>query len=234
MKVISFSLFGVNGPPAPLYTAGAVANALICADLYSDFVCRFYVGDSVTAEVRRMLFGFPNVQIVPMVNRPEDWSALMWRFYSLLDAEVDVHLFRDVDSRPDERERAAVEEWLRSGLDFHVMRDHPEHCMPIMAGMWGCTAVGARKIAPLLPAGGGKSRFTDQLWLRDAVYPGAAGSMLVHDDMRWLDGEDPQPFPVARQPLGVLPGWRFVGQAFDEDDMPRLPADALRISAGVG
>lgn len=46
-------------------------------------------------------------------------------------------LFRDLDSRPSERERDAVKEWLASKHILHVMRDHPAHDMPILAGMWG-------------------------------------------------------------------------------------------------
>ena len=43
-------------------------------------------------------------------------------------------LFRDLDSRPSQREKAAVEQWLRSKHAFHVMRDHPGHDMAMLAG----------------------------------------------------------------------------------------------------
>ena len=46
-------------------------------------------------------------------------------------------LFRDLDSRPSHREMEAVSEWLLSKHVLHVMRDHPGHDMPILAGMWG-------------------------------------------------------------------------------------------------
>lgn len=46
-------------------------------------------------------------------------------------------LFRDLDSRPSQREMEAVKEWLLSKHVVHVMRDHPAHDMPILAGMWG-------------------------------------------------------------------------------------------------
>ena len=46
-------------------------------------------------------------------------------------------LFRDLDSRPSRREAEAVEQWMSSKHAFHVMRDHPAHDMPILAGMWG-------------------------------------------------------------------------------------------------
>ena len=35
------------------------------------------------------------------------------------------------------REQAAVAEWESSNLTLHTMRDHPEHQVEIMGGMWG-------------------------------------------------------------------------------------------------
>ena len=35
------------------------------------------------------------------------------------------------------REQAAVAEWISSNLSFHTMRDHPDHQVEIMGGMWG-------------------------------------------------------------------------------------------------
>ena len=64
---------------------------------------------------------------------------LLWRFLPSLDPQVSVFLSRDLDSRITAREVAAVAEWLGSpgGEAVHCMRDHPEHTMPIMGGMWG-------------------------------------------------------------------------------------------------
>jgi hypothetical protein len=55
-----------------------------------------------------------------------------------------VALFRDLDSRPSLREVEAVKEWLQSKHVFHVMRDHPGHDMPMLAGMWGVKVAGQR------------------------------------------------------------------------------------------
>lgn len=42
---------------------------------------------------------------------------------------------RDADSRIIPREEAAVREWLTTDRIFHVMRDHPYHCTPILGGI---------------------------------------------------------------------------------------------------
>ena len=59
------------------------------------------------------------------------------RYLPLLDPSVDVMVSRDLDSRLTTREQAAVEEWLNTGLAFHVMRDNPQHGTEILGGMWG-------------------------------------------------------------------------------------------------
>ena len=63
-----------------------------------------------------------------------------FKFYIVL--QVEVAMFRDLDSRPSQREVDAVHEWLQSKHAFHVMRDHPGHDLPMLAGMWGLKLAG--------------------------------------------------------------------------------------------
>ena len=53
------------------------------------------------------------------------------------DPTVEFALVRDVDSRPTVRELLAVNEWVSSGLKFHTIRDHLQHRVPVMGGMFG-------------------------------------------------------------------------------------------------
>ena len=39
------------------------------------------------------------------------------------------------------REAAAVSDWLSSDLPFHIMRDHTNHGVQMLAGMWGAKLV---------------------------------------------------------------------------------------------
>lgn len=220
MKVISFSLFGDDR----LYAVGAVENARLAAEHYPGWTCRFYVGASVDPAMVQQLTD-AGAQIFHCGERPEDWTALSWRFDSLAEAAIEAHLFRDCDSRPDAREAAAVREWLESGADFHIMRDHPEHYLPMMAGMWGCTARGAARIVgvrgkPTL----NPHRHDDQVWLRDQVYPIARTDACIHDDFHHFPAERARPFPTVREQ--AADGWRFVGQGFDADGAQRYPQHA--------
>lgn len=223
MNVISFSLFG----SARLYQAGAVENVKICADLYPGWTCRFYVGDSVPRQVGDQLRVL-GADVRYLEGRRESWAATFWRFESLLDDAIERHMFRDADSRPDGRERAAVDEWTASGAEFHFMRDHPEHTVPIMAGMWGCTRAGARHVRDALPEQVDGPYQVDQWWLRRCVYPAAAPQAVIH-----CSAESPEFGMDARGDLRAWPTprepGRFVGQGFNADGTLRIPADAGRV-----
>ena len=225
-RVISFTLFG----PDPMYSAGAVTNAALAARLYPGWVCRFHVGDSVVRSAIAELAGMPNTEMVLHIGEAEDYSALFWRFEGLDDESVGVWLFRDCDSRIGLREVAAVKEWSVTDADFHVMRDHPAHVVPVLAGMWGASGEGARKLAPLLPERvPSEHSMVDQVWLRDVAYPVMSSSLYVHADAGMgFDGETIHPFPTSRRPAGT--GFEFVGQGFDAQGTPRLAQEGLRVS----
>ncbi len=46
-------------------------------------------------------------------------------------------IFREIYVRLSSRDKMAVEEWVDSGAYFHIMHDHPQHTVPVMAGLWG-------------------------------------------------------------------------------------------------
>ncbi len=71
-------------------------------------------------------------------------------FYRFLPADkvgVEYMMSRDADSRLSERERLAVDAWIASGADLHVMRDHPYHGVPMLGGMWGVNGGKLKRIA---------------------------------------------------------------------------------------
>lgn len=54
-----------------------------------------------------------------------------------MDKLVDTFMSRDADSPIIPREEDAVREWLSGDRIFHIMRDHPLHCVSILGGLWG-------------------------------------------------------------------------------------------------
>ena len=205
MKVVSFALWG----SIPRYTVGAVRNAELAPEVYPGWVCRFYCGTAVPAATLRALERLPHVQLV-LLPEPDDWSGLYWRFRPAGEPDVEVMLSRDVDSRLGARERAAVDAWLASDRDFHVMRDHPWHQTSILGGLWGVRNGLLRDIDALMTAHARRDAYgTDQRFLDEIVTPRVRYRWLEHDEYFAAN-----PFPTRRI------GREYVGQPFDEHDRP--------------
>jgi len=201
-KVISFCLWG-NGPR---YTIGALRNAELCPRVYPGFTARFAVGQSTSREIVEGLHA-RGAEVIER-SEPGDWRGMFWRFEAAADPGVEIMLSRDCDSRLNGREKAAVDAFLASEKQFHIMRDHPQHNRPILGGMWGVKAPLLRDIDKLITAYvKGNHYQVDQQFLMRVVHPKIAKVALVHDEFF-----DHKPFPTVRE------GLQFVGQVFDENE----------------
>jgi hypothetical protein len=204
MKLITFSLWGQN----PKYLVGALKNAKLAKEIYPDWVCRFYVGQSVPNPVIYQLEEMDNVQVV---QRPEfgDWRGMYWRFEAASESSLEAMISRDTDSRLNHREKAAVEAWLASEKGFHIMRDHPQHKFPVLGGMWGIKGGVLPEMSALIEAFAQQNAYgTDYKFFAEAVLPILDEStIMIHDEFF-----DKVPFPTERS------GLEFVGEVFDEND----------------
>jgi len=210
-KLIAFSLWGDN----PTYLIGALRNSELAAKLYPDWTCRFYCAQDMSPEFLNQLRSQPNVQVVLMPPKPDRGGAF-WRFLAAEDAHASHVLFRDTDSRLSQREVAAVNDWIASGKLAHLMRDHPFHWPPIMAGMWGCQGGALTGWQARTAAYANTTTYgSDQAFLADVVYPYIKTQCVIHDDWGLSEASlDVRPFPTARN------GLEFVGQCFDANDRP--------------
>lgn len=210
--MISFSLWGTN----PKYTVGAIKNAELAKTVYPDWICRFYVGKDVPIDIINKLMSFDNTEVFIMSDKP-DWTGMFWRFYAASDATVDVMLSRDCDSRLGYREKAAVDQWLASDKDFHIMRDHPHHRELILGGMWGCRNKIMRRITDsILNFNKTDNYDVDQDFLRKCVYPAVVDYSFTNDSFFLKTG-----FPTPR-----VDG-EFVGDVFDENDVSQCDKSIL-------
>jgi hypothetical protein len=59
------------------------------------------------------------------------------RFFAIDEPNVNLMLVRDADSHVHWKDRWAINDFLASGKGAHMIRDHPFHTCPILAGLWG-------------------------------------------------------------------------------------------------
>ncbi len=202
-QVIAFSLFGDN----PRYGETAKLNAMVAQQLLPQWTCRFYVDETVPAQVRSGLLALgAQVHEVSPQDRQE-LSGLMWRFLVLEDAGVDRFLIRDADSLISRREVVAIEAWLQSGQCFHLMRDYFSHTELLLAGMWGgCGGIfrNVRQQMVQYIAQGQYlgARVVDQHFLRMHIWPTVKQSLLSHDPVFGFMGGQDFP-PHEAQDLGL-------------------------------
>ena len=222
MKVISYSLWGDK----PTYTVGAIKNADLAATLFPDWTCVFYCFDSVPVEIIKELESRPNV-LVRRVNGEYNSSDSRGMFHRFLPADeegVEYMMSRDTDSRLSERERLAVDAWLSSGADLHVMRDHPYHGAPMLGGMWGVKGGKLKGITHDMEEFQPSSdKGQDQAFLWKWVWSKVRGGELtvcVHDPVF-----ENIPFPTGATRGDSNGGVWFVGQCFDEADAYNSESD---------
>jgi protein O-GlcNAc transferase len=222
MKLISFSLWGDK----PEYTIGAVKNADLAARLFPDWTCVFYCFQSVPRDIISQLQSRQNV-IVRMVEGDYNITDSRGMFHRFLPADeegVEYMMSRDSDSRLSDRERLAVEEWLASGADLHVMRDHPYHGAPMLGGMWGVRGGKLKGIAQAMEEFHPSSdKGQDQSFLWEWVWDKARDgelSVCVHDPFF-----QKAPFPQGSARGEENGGVWFVGQIFDENDKYNSQSD---------
>ncbi|XP_050715764.1 uncharacterized protein LOC126998320 [Eriocheir sinensis] len=142
-RVISFSLFGNDSE----YWKGLGQILPEVEKLYPGWKVRVYTNPrGRAAALCPLLHRHPSLLFVcdvtnlpPPLGNLSSVHPMIWRVAPLGDPQVDTMIVRDTDSQVTQRQVAAVQEWLASGKAFHVMRDHPNHDMPVMGGMWGAT-----------------------------------------------------------------------------------------------
>ena len=223
MNVISYSLWGT----LPKYLKGAIENVRLAKDIYPDWKCRFYVDKTVPMEFCKEMHKRYDSDFYLIDNPFGSWHGLFWRFYVSDDPTVDRYIIRDCDSRLSRREAYAVDEWIKSGKPFHCMKDHPwQSGVPILGGMWGAVHGCIPNMKDLIHRWINVNMITqkgpDQFFLRDVVWPMVKDRCIEHDEVSIPQYRNPaaRPFPTPRE------GYRFVGEVFDENNLPSGDAAA--------
>lgn len=215
---VALSVYGFSAR----YLEGALECVRMYGEMFPGWDVSIHGADNLPARYLDELSSFPNVRVVLHPGEGHGAEATAWRFTEALDPNARVVIFRDADSRPSLRERAAVDEWLVSDKLFHVMRDHPAHGFPILAGLFGARGKGLAVMATKLQDYDFSTAwFSDQEFLASSVYPTAAESLLVHQDYAYFKDVDSgscvRPFSTA--PSHSVP---FLGLGFEADGTHRV------------
>jgi hypothetical protein len=130
-----------------------------------------------------------------------------WRFWVASDPSIERFIIRDVDSRLNPREKAAVDDWIKCNSSFHVMRDSIYHRRRVLAGMWGGVGGKLSNIADLIDTWGHYDQVgqNDQ-FMSEVIFPLMGSDYLCHDSVGFFD--DATPFP----PHAHLNGTSYVGE----------------------
>lgn len=222
-KVVSFAFYGDT---SSVYFQGVEQSVINVAHRYPDWIMRLY--HNINTSDRKQHLDLCNLWCkyehldlcdaknlpFPLCDQSKVYGTL-WRFFPMGDPLVDIFLVRDIDSPIITREIDAVQDWIRRNKTFHIMRDHPYHGVPILAGMWGALNGNRSSMADL------RRRFIlnglewvhgkDQNLLSEIVWPHAAQDSVAHDSYTCNNYPDSIPFPTRRDNLtyvGMIYGWR--------------------------
>lgn len=210
MKYLSFSLWGDK----PIYNVGAIKNAELWKNIYTDWQMVVYYDKSVPIETIDKL---NDLDVLTIDVTEKNLYGMFWRFLAVDLPESEYCVFRDTDSRITVREKMAVDEWIESEKSIHVMRDHPAHGIPygndrlgILGGMWGIKSkvISLVDMIENFTTGKNLSYGSDQTFLR-TIYSIFENDRTTHDNFF-----EKKPFPIVRE-YG-----RFVGDRIDEHDNP--------------
>ena len=208
-KIISFSLWG----DAPIYNCGAIENCKLAQKLLSDWICRFYIGSNTDKKTIEILETFSNVEIINM-NTEATMKSMIWRFYPCSEDDVSIVLSRDTDCRLSEREVEAINMWLNSDKDFHIIRDHPYHNAPILGGLWGVRNKILKDMKKLLEdfeyTNTPDRKQYDQIFLGNIIYSMVKDRAFVNDEFF----ENKNKLKTPRNINGVY----FLGEIFNSDN----------------
>ena len=155
-----------------------------------------------------------NVEVITIDERIGRLSPDMWHLSALMDVSIDRVLLREANTRPSDRERFAIKDWIKSETICHCIRDHPKHAdAPLMANMIGVKPaaiikiLGATFINEQLNKINSSETFLKLLWSQ--IYK----QCRCHDSVSCKNWPSSEPFPVLRG------NNEYVGQAYDINDI---------------
>lgn len=224
MNIISFALFGQDAK----YRRGMLANIHAAPGAYPGWQLFVYCDRTNYDALMQHALG-DHVHCILQKEVSQGVEGMSWRILAVQHPGADVVLFRDADSIFTKREVAAVQEWMASKFDTHIIRDHPYHVSPIMGGLLGVRGAARALLAELSRQRMQAHRLTeygdDQVFLSQDLYTRVLKTAMVHTNLVRI-------FPEYTRPLlPDVPGEHFIGAYAFLSDEEHEEYEAIRRNA---
>jgi hypothetical protein len=193
MKLISYSIFNQTNIDFEFmfYLRGIYYNARMNKLLYPDWRTGVNLNANTYSKYSAYFLALEKICDVVLLGQEGTGlcKKMLWRMAPIFQDDLQVtHLLcRDADSITTYREAQAVQEWLHSGLGFHGITDNPVHTQPMMGGMIGIDVQVFKYTFPqwqtfsdMLGSTNLSERGSDQVLLREKIYPQAKNNMMAH------------------------------------------------------
>ena len=233
-KVLTYTLFGQPGTDW-VDNVGFVASEALDSYFYRDWMIRVYHNTTLRDKsVRHLRYEHPNIVFCDTRKLPDHLDASKyrtvfdWKMHVIGDPTVDVTCFRDLSSPLLQRELDAMEDWVKRGRVFHVLRDHPAYDKLINEGLFCVNARLDRKLvarvqrlsrARSAPVAVSQSTFENNVW--DVV----RANVTQHDSYRCHSDD----YRMAHAPFPSERGKRseYVGckRPCLTDEVPTCPVE---------
>lgn len=196
MNAFSFCIYGQN----EYYYNGLLENIKLIKEYYPDYLIYIYVGNDSRMDLINDMVNLYH-KIVWRYTNETGAINMVYRFFAIDDLKIKTVHVRDADSRVHERDRWAIDTFMKSDVLAYTIRDNVVHDVRMMGGLWGC-----RKLSfsiqslfqmyrfPLLES---ENQFGyDQQFLSKFLYPYLIHSFMVFTNYCTLsDLEKIVPFP---------------------------------------
>ena len=224
--ILSYTAFGSNYWEKYGKNVKKLAESAAKSSLYHDWTVRVYhdsypvdlqVNFTKTyknlefCDVRNIVLPFsPNLNI-------SNINGMTWRFIPMADPTVGIMCSRDLDAEIYKREEDAVYYWMRTSKTLHTMRDHLQHGIEILGGMW-CyrttkNLIRAAQYLELMLKNAGKRNRTseakkgdDQFMLQRYLWPKVKNDAIQHDSYLCKSYPGSIPYPSQRSSINEVIG----------------------------
>jgi hypothetical protein len=196
MNAFSFCIYGKKD----YYYNGLIENIKLIKEYYPDYLIYIYVGNDSRTDLIEQMSNLYD-KIVWRYTNEIGAINMVYRFFAIDESSIKTIHVRDADSRVHERDRWAIDTFMKSDVHAYTIRDNVVHDVRMMGGLWGC-----KKLSFSIQSLFQMYRFPllecenvygyDQQFLSKFLYPYLIHSFMVFTNYHTLsDLEKVVPFP---------------------------------------